>query len=55
MRGKWVSVRSEMVLVVGLAIVRYIFGGTGCKLPRELRWFKERNGPLIRVIMLVEL
>ncbi len=37
-RGKWVSVRAEMVLVIDLA---WCVGSTGCILPRELRWFKE--------------
>ena len=34
-------VRAELVLVIDKLGLRYIFGGTGCILPRELRWFKE--------------
>ncbi len=32
------------------SMVRYIFGSTGCILPRELRWFKrnEISGPVTR-------
>ena len=37
-RGKWVPVRTEMVLVIDLASTICC---TGCILPRELRWFKE--------------
>ena len=41
--GKWVPVRAEMVLLTDLAWCAtyvHMYGSTGCKLPRELRWLK---------------
>ena len=43
--GKWVPVRAEMVLVV-VYLVRYIFGGTGCILPKCITAIPYLSGSL---------